>query len=65
MTTNIIDKLSKKFEKTPEEVIAFIDELMFHLHKEFYEYNGDIIGGNLYFSLGSESYFHFLGLLSC
>jgi cytochrome c oxidase assembly protein Cox11 len=65
MEQTIIEKLSYKFNKDPDEVTGFIGEFMQLMHKEFYESNEDVVGAPMYYNLGPKGYYHFLGMIKC
>ena len=61
--TNIIEEISAKYSKAPEEVGAVITEYFTLLHKTFYECKEDFFGAPSYYNLGPKAYFHLLGII--
>jgi len=59
----IIEEISNKFNKSPQEVRGIITEYFTLLHKLFYECKGDFFGAPSYYNLGPKAYFHLLGMV--
>lgn len=63
MKDSIVDIITKRTGLPREDCIKVADELLYVLHKRFYEASSDYVGEMAPYEMSDRAFYHFLGML--
>jgi hypothetical protein len=70
---DLTEQLAVRFRLSLTDTREILEEVFAHIHRRLFEgkngdgprINGDYIGESLRWDIGSDAYFHFIGMLVC